>query len=996
MEENEYLYDAFISYRHLPIDGWAAEKVHKTLETYQLPKALAKKIGKKGITRIFQDKEELVTSGDLANELDYALRRSRYLILICSSKTIESDWVMHEVQTFKELGRQYQILILLVEGEPEQTIPQILRTHDKKVMLADGSEVVIQEEIEPLAADIRGVDKRERSRKFKTEILRIIAPILGCSYDDLKERHKERRNKRIILGSAIAVLGLVAFGIYNSWRLSEIETQMNAKLATQSRSLADQSTRLLEKGDRMRALLVALEALPTDFEHPDRPIMKEVQYTLANALYTYNFDMGMRPDKTLEYTNVLSRVVLSPEATKAASISEDGHIQIWDMASSTLLFSKEEIGSMSLEDDFVQFVDEDEVLLCNEEKLQLLDAKSASVIWEKAITNSYFKLLNDNKVGIIGEGQLLILNTEDGSLVHSVTLPEEETVGKWVMTHNETKGQMLIGNRDHLWAIDLHTYELLKEEQISGYSVRDIGCTKQGEFIIMLNPLNEDIIEDVQELGTSKIMSVTLANKQLVTKWEREFPRGYLSKLRVSPTEGEPITVLQHQSFYLLDSTTGETLKDYTQGADIIDYAYVGENAYIATTKGEVKMLPFDETLFSMAFNFDHEGDLTSFDFEKGKVVMTGEGDKKIYVYRWLKGQEETQLSDDSEYIYKMGTSQDDQYVYTKDTQGPIKIYKDNGKTFVSSIQLEEDSVQQSFLKTTNYFYTMGYDDIKFWELSSGKEVKTVTPSATNPGILFQIIEDEEEQEIDCICQYGVLVLNGQDLEEKAFIPYEENNIEQVIRIGRGRLVIRDGGNKLSLMDTKKQSIEHIQEGVTNFAVDKELGLIGMVKENHTLQVLDEAEHQTIYAKKINEYSPIHYLSFEEGENRLWVGYEDTRVKIMDIKNDSEEEVAEELPYLLEDVECFKEQERVILTTRGEDKSKVSLVYDRRSLTRLADVYGLQDVNADCSYFYLVGSDGTSYVVPFYNTQQLAAEAVKQLEGRSLTNKEKRKFFIIE
>ena len=42
-------YDAFISYRHTPLDMEMAKKVHTGLETYHVPGAVKKKTGKKKI-----------------------------------------------------------------------------------------------------------------------------------------------------------------------------------------------------------------------------------------------------------------------------------------------------------------------------------------------------------------------------------------------------------------------------------------------------------------------------------------------------------------------------------------------------------------------------------------------------------------------------------------------------------------------------------------------------------------------------------------------------------------------------------------------------------------------------------------------------------------------------------------------------------------------------------------------------------------------------------
>ena len=60
MEEKEYKYEAFISYRHCKLDKFVAENLHKILETYELPKSVKEKLNIKSKTfrRIFRDQEE--------------------------------------------------------------------------------------------------------------------------------------------------------------------------------------------------------------------------------------------------------------------------------------------------------------------------------------------------------------------------------------------------------------------------------------------------------------------------------------------------------------------------------------------------------------------------------------------------------------------------------------------------------------------------------------------------------------------------------------------------------------------------------------------------------------------------------------------------------------------------------------------------------------------------------------------------------------------------
>ncbi|MBQ3979357.1 MAG: toll/interleukin-1 receptor domain-containing protein, partial [Lachnospiraceae bacterium] len=168
------LYDAFISYRHAPLDMEIAKKVHTGLETYHVPGAVQKKTGKKKIERVFRDQDELPIGSDLNENIAGALRESEYLVVICSPETPGSYWVAKEIDTFIEMHDRQHVLAVLVAGEPSESFPPRLLTDD------NGNPV------EPLAADVRGAIPSERNKRFKTELLRLLAPILGCSYDDLR------------------------------------------------------------------------------------------------------------------------------------------------------------------------------------------------------------------------------------------------------------------------------------------------------------------------------------------------------------------------------------------------------------------------------------------------------------------------------------------------------------------------------------------------------------------------------------------------------------------------------------------------------------------------------------------------------------------------------------------------------------------------------------------------------------------------------------------
>ncbi len=291
-KKKDFTYDAFISYRHTDPDKAIAKKLHTLLETYVVPKRLVKKGGSKKLKRVFRDREELPTSNDLGANIKSALEKSRFLIVICSPRTLESIWVMQEVELFKEIHGREKILLLLIEGEPEESFPKTLCYEDHRVIDENGNERVETVEVEPLAADIRGKSLREQIKLLKTEKLRLLAPIIGCGFDDLKQRHRERVIKnRMLLGTSISLFILV-FGFFALHQQQEVEEQKTiaqeqrkSALEAESITLSERAEEELERGNVTLAMRVALAALPQDIENPERPFSTEAMHLLNDAIY---------------------------------------------------------------------------------------------------------------------------------------------------------------------------------------------------------------------------------------------------------------------------------------------------------------------------------------------------------------------------------------------------------------------------------------------------------------------------------------------------------------------------------------------------------------------------------------------------------------------------------------------------------------------------------------------------------------------------------------
>ncbi|MCA1565915.1 MAG: toll/interleukin-1 receptor domain-containing protein [Acidobacteria bacterium] len=248
IEQDNFSFDAFISYSGFrkigaasgatQVDVKIAERLHKLLESYRVPRALLKKSpGRTRLPRrlkkIFHDRDEVRVSSNLNDSLTEALRRSRFLIVICSPRARQSTWVNQEIAIFRGLGRGEQILPLLIEGEPAEAFPpELLKPPTGTGTSAQTGSTPEELLAQPLAADIRAPSVSESLRLLKYEKLRLLAVMLGCEYDDLRQREQERFVRRVLsAGAAMLFLMLVLTTLSILLFLAQQRASRNAQLA---------------------------------------------------------------------------------------------------------------------------------------------------------------------------------------------------------------------------------------------------------------------------------------------------------------------------------------------------------------------------------------------------------------------------------------------------------------------------------------------------------------------------------------------------------------------------------------------------------------------------------------------------------------------------------------------------------------------------------------------------------------------------------------------
>lgn len=450
-------YDAFISYRHTELDKFVAENLHKQLEAFRLPGNIAKKkSGRTKIERVFRDKDELPLTSNLEDPIMQALQASEYLIVICSPRLRESLWCKKEIETFISLHGREKVLAVLIEGEPEESFPEELLYVEETVMQPDGTVQTIKKPMEPLAADIRGKNKRDMRKAMKTEILRLLAPMFDLNYDDLRQRHRERKMKRILAASFCGTAVCLTFGAVSTTmalriraqkeqielqneeivaqneeivaqsieiqaQSEEIKKQNDILLENQAVTLAEEALRQLADGDREGAIETAATALTT-YDGISLPYTAEAQFALTESLHAYDNGRHIKPQMQFAVTGVIDYVKLSPDRKIVMLCDRTDCITLWDTVAGECI---EEIRGIDS-----TYVGESDLAFPGNERIAYINSENEIVVYDFVKHEEVVTLSCDFPHGLAADinGNWLLVSESDKFLIYNAGNFEESYV----------------------------------------------------------------------------------------------------------------------------------------------------------------------------------------------------------------------------------------------------------------------------------------------------------------------------------------------------------------------------------------------------------------------------------------------------------------------------------------------------------------------------------------------------------------------------------------
>ena len=642
MEENkEFKYDAFISYRHTDLDKFVATNLHRILESYDLPKEIKQKLNikNKAFKRVFRDQEELPLSSNLEDPILQALQESKYLIVICSPRLNESLWCKKEIETFKKLRGRKNIFCVLIEGEPDESFPEEVLYDEKNITLKNGKTKKEKVLVEPLAADIRGKNKKDVLKKLKTEKLRLIAPMYNLGYDDLRQRHKLMRQKKIITTAVAIAIACILFAIYSIAMFIKIEMQQNVLAKDQAIFLVNKSENALKTDDRYHAIKYAYEALTAYKDDIIMPYTQEAEYQLTESLGIYDAGISYKAISGLQTSGVVQYIKTNSNMKYGAIYDESETLTLFNTKKMKKI--KKYSTNSSYDKHKFSFIGKDKFAFINDKgNISIVNVKDGKLIKEiKKNKNSYKSVAGEDS------GKYLIYKEEKKLIVYNIN--ENKIIGE-ITTNDQFMDETYFNDdSNYIYAFtNKKSFNLNKEDNITMHviktnSAKEINniklnagyiegiATKNNNIYLLLNNMPDKNFNML-------VVSYDYINGN--TNWSKSYDGNWGKFITKSfPKNSNDIAIVNNNVVNVLNMDTGELVESFNTSSEIIGiYSYLNTEAYLAFSKdGSVNYLSMKykkniEYIGKYEFNLEN---YSKVDLSEKGFILIPDNENRIILY---------------------------------------------------------------------------------------------------------------------------------------------------------------------------------------------------------------------------------------------------------------------------------------------------------------------------------------------------------------------------
>ena len=530
-----------------------------------------------------------------------------------------------------------RILTVLASGEPYDVIPEILLYEDIKDP-ATGE--MIRVPIEPLSCDWR----IKRRQAIREELPRLAAPLLFCSYDELRQRQRQYRTQRLITVfsfSLAASLGLAAYFLQTS---ITIQKNLDRAHRNQSLHLATESLERLSAGDKLTAIALATAALPDETEN--RPYVPKAEYALIEALNLYQDNAKIVAVGAVSPGNqaVLQDFWSNSTGKRLYLYDTRKHVTVWDTTTLEKLgdwdYSETPIST------FIPLANNPALVKDSYNNLKCL-SEDGSCHWQLENCIDVKVTEDENQVLVIHKKdsstyELLFLDPQTGKQLRnpmSLNLFSESTMPSGFYSCNVEEGLPIVMKYSALpetkiYMLDWNTGEYRELPAEIAQSAKGY-ITSDNKMIVMSESKSEQFtgLFENNRINATLYTTVSCFNLEKAEKvWQSEItsPVSGESSLNILP-DGKRILCHCGPVFQTFDITTGQILNRCEAGSSAITLSIGDTYAQAILEDGHLCNYWYDE-------NYCYENKLLQSDLYRAKIGETlfsmHRNDNQVTIYR--------------------------------------------------------------------------------------------------------------------------------------------------------------------------------------------------------------------------------------------------------------------------------------------------------------------------------------------------------------------------
>ena len=988
-KEKEYKFDAFISYRHVEPDQSIAKQLHQMIESFKPPREFNKE-GKKTTFRVFRDREELAAR-DLSSSIEEALAESRYLIVLCSKRTPLSEWCEKEIRTFRQLHGDERIIPVLIEGEPDEAFPaplkQLKRGADQSLADVLAADIRPDEVLHKNFPGYEEVQKKDSAKLqnltkqalhlLKTEKYRIMATILGCTFGDLKQRDKERKNRLILTISSLSGAIFLLFGIFMFNAYQKAEQARQEAVQSNAGILMKSSQDMAKEGDYLKAALVAKEAM--------KPIGK---------------GMKAYPQLQSEKMSIFNDVIYHSGASTLTSIS-----------------TKNKLTFMALSNDekLVAFgLGNDETAIAKVENGEIIKRLPGHSQQVKLLTFS-----KDDKllVSAAFDNSIIVYDVESGEEKAKLEIPGVPMLGRFSGDNSQFFYVSFTNTSADFYVFDTNTWQQLStfsiQETVKYADIKSDGS----EVLITLgnndeNQLTRRSLKDGSVISTiDRIGRTSLDGSNFMIPYKSAFySNDGKSIILLTDDELQKISLEDNQVLFSEKIITANTLNKPLVESENGEKIAINSYGKILILNGET-----GESIDEVSFG---DLDLKYFAYNTEQNMVAGFGEAGIYSI-W----KDKVITDDRLYLGGIAPSEiyflkDGSKILTNSHEGQsIKII--DTKSRISS-----EPVRGRIIATSNdSTKLLLFDGTDFLiSTDNGKSGQKITKENA---VIYGLMTSSKQNIISNDGKYYAYIGQMEGTGNNGLVLYNVESREvKTVEIPSSYPVLRfsEDGKKIYLQDKKK--------GLKIYSVE-DLSLLDTYPDitDSSMNIRLSGDEKILLVNRFSGTASLYNMETKEhledipGEG-LHLEHKDGEILLKGIQNNTAfswssksgiqswemDEALTQTPVSFDDVNLYNEKENLLLLIRNNDTERKAYVVDfstgqlLMSFTPSVQQYHLNGlispegdvIMVDQSYNTIITTDNsgvqsymTAAVYHILSDEEVSAELDKILAGRTLTQDEK-------